>query len=57
MDYDGLYRDLTEMSKEASHRAAMWFQYSEAEVMEKLRFAAECERFANEIFLHGHGGH
>ena len=55
MDYDGLYKDLLAMSKEASHRAAMWFQYDQVEAMKKLQFAAECERFASELFVRGYG--
>lgn len=57
MDYDGLYKDLGLMSKEASSRAAMWFELDEAEAIKKLRFAADCERFRGELFLRGYGGY
>lgn len=55
MDYQGLYEDLEVMSKEASHRAAMWLEFDGDEAVKKLRFAAECERFRSELFFRGYG--
>lgn len=57
MDYNGLYKDLETMSKEASHRAAMWLEFNGDGAVKKLRFAAECEQFRSELFLRGVGSY
>lgn len=57
MDYDGLYKDLTAMSQEASHRAAMCMEFDVDHAMILLGFAAECEGFASNLFIRGWGGY
>jgi hypothetical protein len=57
MDYDGTYEDLQSLAQEASRRAVMWLERDEAHALRLLRFAGECERFRNEIFLNGYGGY
>lgn len=57
MDYDNIYRDLEKMAQEASHRAAMWFEYDQGHAMRLLEFAAECESFRSGIFIRGYGGY
>lgn len=57
MDYNGLYDDLTMMSKEAAHRAAMWYRHDRAHAVALLEFASECEHFADNLFLYGWGGY
>lgn len=56
MDYEGLYKDLSRMCRQADLKAN-WARKADddAAVIRILKFESECWMFRNELFLRGYG--
>lgn len=56
MDYEGLYKDLSRMCRQADLRAS-WARIANDDtvVIRILEFENECWMFRNELFLRGYG--
>jgi len=58
MDYEGVYEDLIEMGSVAADTAVRWMVLGDqVEALKRLEFAAQCEKFRDDLFLNGYGGY